>query len=152
MPAGWWRRWRDRSARSRAVCVDGAASSAASASLTRSAIMPLHPVDRAGLGDQLGEPVEPAPSAAPSSANAASWAGVASSRASMQQHGRLAGAEVVAGRLAGRRRVAVDAEQVVAELERFADGQAIAGVRGDQRVVVRHAGQAAPKSSGRWTV
>ena len=39
------------------------------------------------------------------------------------EHGALALDQVVAGRLAGRRRVAEDAEQVVAQLERLAQRQ-----------------------------
>ena len=67
-----------------------------------------------------------------------------------EQGGRLAGAQVVAGRLAGDRRVAVDPEQVVAELERLADRQAVAGVRASTGgASACRAGQGAPKSSGR---
>ena len=62
----------------------------------------------------------------------ARWAGGAEPLELGDQHGALALAQVVAGRLAGLVRVAEDAEDVVAQLERLAERQAVRREPGQQ--------------------
>ena len=77
--------------------------------------------------------------------SAAAAPGSAVAKRGRDQVGPLAFAQVVAGRLAGGGRVAEHAEHVVAQLERLADRQPVAGVGGPDEVVgIGHRGAEHP--------
>ena len=80
----------------------------------------------------------------------AACTGSASVQRERDEHGPLALAQVVPGGLAGRRRVAEDAQHVVAELERLAQRHAVGGVGRGQLGRARRPAPRPGAAAARW--
>ena len=91
---------------------------------------PLDLVDGTGVDEhvpQLGDPVGVEVGLPEQLVHQRQLVGVGGVEGERHEHGALALAQVVAGGLAGRRRVTEDPEHVVAQLERLAQRQAVVG-------------------------
>src|SRR6185437_5857707 len=105
----------------------------------------LDPAVRAGRRDELAEPVEVGLAQVRPRVQPLKLRALARARelgGERDDAGRLVLTQVTAARLAGDRRPAEDAEQVVAQLERLADERAVAAERGPHRAVAAREGGA----------